>query len=381
MAGGGDETFNRKKLDLMTDRFHIDSHKLIYHPERVAQLMAARNDWEKAKDVFPIYMEIAPTSACNHRCTFCAVDYIGYNNTFIDVEMLRRQIPEIAQAGVKSIMYAGEGEPLLHKQINDIIVMTKQAGIDVSLTTNASLLPKDFCEQALPSVSWIKVSINAGTADTYSKIHRTKAAHFDKVLENMRLMVEARKRDGLGVTLGAQILLLPENAAEIKTLAEICRDEIGLDYLVVKPYSQHSFSNTRVYENLEYSTFMEMDRELAGMNTETFNLVFRTNTMRKYATGERYPRCYSVPFMWAFIMANGTVSGCSCYLLDKRFEYGNVNEASFVDIWRGELRRKAFHFVKDELNIEECRLNCRMDEVNRYLYQVIDNPPAHVNFI
>lgn len=365
----------------MTDRFMIDSHKLIYHPERVAALIAARGDWERAKHIAPIYVEIAPTSACNHRCVFCAVDYIGYDNVFLNVDVLRARLPELAEMGVKAVMYAGEGEPLLHKQINEIITLTKRAGVDVSLTTNASLIPKNFVEDALPHVSWIKVSLNAGTAETYSKIHRTKPQHFDNVIANMTAMARARDANRLETTLGAQILLLPENAGEIRRLAEICRDQVGLDYLVVKPYSQHSFSNTRTYENLEYTTFVDMGNELQEMSTDRFSLIFRTNTMRKYASGERYSKCYSVPFLWAFIMANGTVSGCSCYLLDKRFEYGNISESSFRNIWLGDKRKESYRFVMEDLNIEECRLNCRMDEINRYLYKVIDNRPEHVNFI
>ena len=364
----------------MTDRFLIDSHKLVYHPERVAALVTARDDWEKAKDVYPIYVEVSPTSACNHRCVFCAVDYIGYNNTFLDIEVLRQRLPEMGRLGVKSIMYAGEGEPMLHKQINEIIALTKSSGIDVSLTTNASLMPKNFLTEALPHVSWIKVSLNAGTAETYAKIHRTQPKHFDNVIANLTAMAEARKAAGLEVTLGAQILLLPENSGEIRQLAEICRD-IGLDYLVVKPYSQHSFSNTRIYEALDYSGFVSMGKELEDLNTESFSLVFRANTMRKYGSGERYSKCYSVPFLWAFIMADGTVSGCSCYLLDKRFEYGNINQSSIEEIWHGDSRKESWRFVREDLNIEECRRNCRMDEVNRYLYKVIDNRPEHVNFI
>lgn len=362
------------------DPFLIDSHKLHYHPDRVAALMAVRGDWDAAKSVYPLYVEMAPIGACNHRCTFCAVDYIGYKAVSLDMDMVRSRIPEMGRLGVRSIMYAGEGEPLLHKEINEIVTLTKASGIDVSFTTNASILPKGFCEEALPHVSWLKASVNAGTAETYSKIHRVKTAYFEQTLNNLRKMVEAKRAANLETTIGAQCLLLPENKDEIETLALLCR-EIGLDYLVVKPYSQHSFSETRTYEGLSYESYLSMEEQLKSISTDSFSLIFRSATMRKYGNDERYPRCYATPFLWAYVMADGTVSGCSAYLLDKRFEFGNLNEASFQDIWEGERRKQNFEFVRDELNIDECRRNCRMDEVNRYLHRLIDERPAHVNFI
>ena len=48
--------------------YRIDSHKLIYHPERVA-------DWMAGNNIYPICMEISPSSSCNHRCQICAFDY------------------------------------------------------------------------------------------------------------------------------------------------------------------------------------------------------------------------------------------------------------------------------------------------------------------
>jgi len=280
-------------------------------------------------------------------------------------------------------MYAGEGEPLLYKHISSLAVLTKESGIDVSFTTNATVLPEDFLELALPNTSWIKASINAGSAKTYSMIHKTKEDDFFKVIEHLKKMVRHRKQHELKVTLGAQSLLLPENVNEMQQLVKICRDEIGLDYLVIKPYSQHTYSNTNMYENIKYNEFIGLKDELEAMSSEQFKVIFRDQTMNKYTEGNqnRYQKCYSTPNLWAYVMADGRVFSCSAYLLDDRFSLGNINDLSFQDIWHGERRMKNMKYILNELDINQCRVNCRMDEANRFLDAVYNQNVAHVNFI
>ncbi len=366
-----------------TDPFAIDSHKLIYHPHRVAQWLDARDDWQAAREVYPLYVEISPVGACNHRCTFCAVDYIGYEAKRLDLARITPRLQEMGRLGVKSIMFAGEGEPLLHKQLPEMVEICAESGIDTAITSNATVVSDKFLARALPHLSWFKASVNAGRAPTYAAIHQAPEGDFQKAVSNLTRLVEQRNQHGYRCTIGAQSLLLPENRDEMVELARLCRDRIGLDYLVVKPYSQHLFSHTRTYEGLSYQDTEQLAADLAAENRNGFNVIFRSKTMRKLDEdlSQRYPRCSATPFFWAYVMADGSVYGCSAYLTDERFNYGRLTEHSFAEIWAGEKRQASFHHVRDCLDIRECRSNCRMDEINRYLYALGSDSVAHINFI
>lgn len=356
----------------MSDRYRIDAHKLHLHPQRVAE-------WQQSGDAAPIYMEASPVGACNHRCTFCGVDFMGYQNRRLDLALFERLLPELGAIGLKSIMYAGEGEPLLHPDIAAIAEATRAAGIDVAFTTNATLLKPALAERLLPVTSWIKTSINAGTADTYARIHRTKAADFDRVIEHMAAAAALKRRHGWRCALGMQAVLLPDNWDEMELLAGIARDA-GMDYLVVKPYSQHTQGVQDAYAGVRYQAAEGLAQRLAAYATPTFAPLVRLNTMRKWDEGARpYERCQALPF-WSYIDAGGDVWGCSIYMKDERFLYGNVKEASFAAIWSGERRRASLDFVHHRLDIGGCRVNCRMDEINRYLWE-LRHPQEHANFI
>lgn len=346
------------------DEFRIDSTKIQFHPHRVAAWLDGKDDWEKAKSLYPLYVEVSPSGACNHRCGFCAVDYIGYKPRNLDGARLRETLREMGSLGVKSVMFAGEGEPLLHKETNANVMAATGAGMDVAFTTNGVLLDK---LERLDLCSWVKVSINAGTRDTYAKVHRTKPEDWDRVWENLRKATLKRAPGKPSFTIGVQMVVLPENENEVKALQSICED-VGVDYVVLKPYSQHKMSLTQLYANYK----PKIDAKQI-----TYRTVVRWDAIntREHA----YTKCNATPFMWAYIMANGDVYSCSAYLQDERFLLGNINEQTFREIWEGERRRKNWEFVRNELDITNCRVNCRMDKANKYLAEF--DRIQHVNFI
>ena len=364
----------------MSDKYAIDSHKLILHPTRVAKWYEAKDNWDKLKNIYPIYVEISPYGGCNHRCTFCALDYMGYENLGLDFNTLKDTLTNMANKGVKSVMFAGEGEPLLFKDLDLITEHCTKIGIDTSLTTNFVPLNKKAVQRYIENCSWIKVSLNAGTAKSYAQIHQTKELDFQRVISNLKFAVEYKRSNNLKCTIGVQTILLPENKDEAVTLANICKD-IGVDYLVIKPYSQHLSSETTKYENIDYSKMMDIEDQLDQISDDNFRVIFRKNTMNKHVEKKvSYKKCHSTPFFWGYIAADGKVFGCSAYLGNDKFSYGNIYDNSFEEIWEGDKRKQSYKYIMNELDINDCRVNCRMDEVNRYLDR-LQNPQDHDNFI
>jgi len=354
------------------DRFRIDSHKLQYHVGRV-------HDWHLGRNVYPIYIEVGPSGACNHRCSFCALDFMQYQRRFLDWPVFEARLEEMGRLGVKSMMHAGEGEPLLHPNLADMVRVGKASGIDQSVTTNGVLFTPEKAEGILPHTEWVRVSLDAASRDVYARLHRTRPEDFDKVLHNLTQAIRIRRANGWRCALGVQMLLLPENRHEATTLAGIARD-LGVDYLVVKPYSQHPLAISREYEDISYHEDLALDDDLREFNTAEFHVVFRVRAMRKWDCAARsYSRCNALAF-WTYIDAGGSVWGCSNFLGDERFRLGSLYEESFQEIWEGERRRGVLQWLQDELDLHECRVNCRMDEVNCYLWD-LKNPPDHVNFL
>lgn len=353
----------------MAENIRMDSHKLIYHPEIVAR-------WMRGENVYPIELEIGLTNACNHRCIFCAVDYTGYKPDRMDKQLLINNLREIAPRGVKSIIYAGEGEPLLHREAPDIINETKSMGIDAALSTNGVLLTSDISRECLKSLTWVRFSTAGITDEVYDKIQRGARGDLAKVLHNMEEAVKVKRDQHLHTTLGVQLLLLPDNKNEIVRMGRKLR-RIGVDYFTIKPFSQHPQSKHIL--QVDYEEMLELEKEVKTLQTDEFAVYFRAHSMKKLRCQRTYQHCWALPFM-VYIDAKGNLWPCIVFMGKDELRYGNLYDNSFVDIWEGQ-HRKAItdYFMQMDLK-NNCRELCRLDEMNRYLEE-LKNPSEHVNFI
>jgi len=346
-----------------------DSHKLIYHPERVSE-------WIGKGDCFPIYVEIGLTNICNHKCIFCGLDWARGQDT-LNINVLIDNLKDMKAHGIKSICYSGAGEPLLHKDFPFIIKFTKELGINVAFSTNAVLFDKETAEKTLPYTTWIRFSVDAATPETHAKIHGVLENDFQKILDNLQKAVEIKKQNNYDVTLGVQFLLLEENAHEVLKIAEICK-RLGVDNLQVKPYSYNPNSFNKF--EIDYEKFDDLKEKLMVFADENFKIIFRTSRGERVLKRQEYNQCHGLPFI-AIINEKGNIMPCHLFYDKDELSYGNIYKNKFSEIWRSEQRKEVLRKIQEK-GVDQCKKGCRLDLINSYLHKLkISDPNFHRDFI
>jgi GTP 3',8-cyclase len=348
----------------------LDGHKLLYHPNEVSK-------WVNNELFAPVYVEIGVTSACNHRCSFCAFDYLGERNDSIEKSVLMDNIRDMAAFGVKSIMFGGEGEPLVYPHLTEAIEEGKKQGLDIAITSNGVLFTEEKCKNVLKNLAWIKFSVDSGTAENYAKMHGTVPEDFSKLLANMKFAAKYKRENSITSAIGCQMVVVDENINEVEKLILQIKD-FGLDYLVLKPYVKHPESiNDKTLSMADYDKVLS---ELVKKYEKDLKIIFRGLSFSEIEKNALdYEHCYGVNFM-GLIDAKGNVIPCSVFYEKPEFYYGNINTQKFSEIWASKRRLEIVEKVLKK-GCENCRNNCRLNFVNKYLSDVKHRSKTHINFI
>ena len=351
--------------------YDFDGHKLHLHPQRVTEYL-------REGDCYPIYLEISPVGSCNQRCVFCAYDNIGYPNRKLETARTLRLLDELAECGLKSILFAGEGEPLLHPDILRFVRHAQANGIDVGMFTNGQRLTPAVAAELLPYLTFLRFSFNAGTAESYAAVHRVKGQIFQSVVDNITSAVHLKRSMDLQLDIGAQFVLIPENGQVLLPAVEVLRD-CGIDYLAIKPFVQQENQSYRLSQQLTLEFIGPLLDEAERFRTSTFAVIARRQSFEHY--GERaYGHCLGTSFI-TVVNSAGVVSSCLPHWDDEEFAFGSIYEQSFKELWNSPKRRGVKFRVEESLDVRSCPPNCRPHAVNTYLAQLGSAQVKHRNFI
>lgn len=355
----------------------MDGHKLCWHLDRV-------NAWQREERIAPLHIDVGLSKGCNIRCAYCFGSMQG--NTFADGpvayfprEPLLHYLRDAGDVGVRSMAFIGEAEPLLNPHVYEAIVCGKKSGVDISLGTNGTLFDtgRDG-DEALEHLSWLRFNLSAASPDAYRVIHGRDL--FPVVQRKIRHVVAAKNRRGLSVTIGLQMVLVPENVDQVLPLARLGR-ELGVDYLVVKQCSDTVDNTLGVFNRLgDYAGFAEALAEAEELSTDNYAVIIKWQKVTNRGV-RGYRRCLGVPFL-LYSSGDGRIYPCGMFFdqREEEFRLGDLTRQSFKQILESDRYRDVVRRV-GEIDVQRhCYANCRTDSINDFLWK-LKHPPEHVNFI
>ena len=112
-------------------------------------------------------LRISVTDRCNFRCRYCMPrERFGEDHTFLprraylSFEEIEKVVIACRPLGLEKVRITG-GEPLLRPDLHDLISRLSSTGVEVALTTNASLLPGQAPRLADAGLDRVTVSLDA----------------------------------------------------------------------------------------------------------------------------------------------------------------------------------------------------------------------------
>lgn len=288
----------------------------------------------------PLVVDFDPTTFCDLQCPECISSGVINKGQF-DSDRLVSFAKEMSESQVKAVILIGGGEPLMHKSIGRIIEILSEADISLGMVTNGTLIHR-YIDVLAENMSWMRVSVDAATADTFDKFRPSgrKTSVFPTIIDNMREF--ARRKTG---SLGYSFLLMyrldadgnvtDTNYHEVYEAAKLAKD-IGCDYFEVKAMFNDAHYIISAPENLMEVLENQFDK-VKDLSDESFEVIYSSTfeSLRNRMSMVQLKDYESCPV--AELRTTVTPSGvytCAYHRGNEKAKLGDIQEQSFSELWK-----------------------------------------------
>ncbi|MES0363504.1 MAG: radical SAM protein [Desulfobacteria bacterium] len=310
------------------------------------------------------WVQVEVTTYCNGSCIYCPRTLMQNcsANRHMPIELFNELIPFLGHTDL--VYLQGWGEPLLNKDIFEMVRICKDRGKRVGFTTNGVLLTEDTIRMLVDlQLDIIGISLAGTTAKTHNQIR--KGTDFDQVISNLERLREIKDaRNNLFPAVHLAYLMLKTNFHEIKEIVSLAK-RVGASQIVAsnqtlivdpKLSTEAIFNNT---ESTDYyrNTVSEIRNRAAseniifdyhGIDLDDASLCCRENVRRACVInveGEVVPCVFTNPVLSSHYVFNEQS------LPLRGMSFGNIRNESLTRIWN----KKGYAGFRDLFDPERAR--------------------------
>jgi len=295
---------------------------------------------------FPSNLIVESTNICNLECPLCPTGQKikGREKGQMSFSNFKKIIDEIGRF-LYSVRLENWGEPLLNKDLFEIIKYAKSKKITVIFNSNLTVLDEEKAKKlVLSGLDSIKISLDGATQDTYSKYR--KGGDFNTVVNNIRLLLktrsEAKKKTPF---IEVQFIVTKHNEHQIDQVKQLCAD-LGADSLVLgqlRPDLRMEYFNPddQGFEILK--DWLPKDESYSYFNYST-------------KTRKNVPKTCNWLWTSSVVSWDGSMIPC-CGFYEETYDFGNFFKEGFKKIWNGKKYRAARELI-GKRKVSDQKLGC-----------------------
>lgn len=353
-----------------------------YAKDKAACFPLSVVDLREGRQPYPVHVQLILSDRCNHACPWCSYRQEGNasNQLFglVRPDGSRdnnpaRMIPsakvfeildDCAAMGVRAIQLTGGGEPTIHPDFKAICRTVIDSGMELALVSNGSMIDEESAD-ILRGASWVRISVDAGTPQTYKLIRRVNN-QWDRAWNAVRLLA--------GKTyLGVGFVVMKENWQEVVAAAQLAKEAGANCFRISAAFLKEGVSY--------FDGFGEEAERLAAqaesLADDKFAVVnFFKNRVADLQQGPPdYSFCGYQHFT-TYIGGDLNVYRCCNTAYNARGHVGSLATQRFKELWDSEAKKTAFAAF-DAHGCERCQFNGH----NKTIARLIARPTSHECFV
>lgn len=187
----------------------------------------------------PLHGSIIITYRCNLKCSMCELwkrpkEYNDKGKKELTTEELKKVIDDFKAIGTTGIGFTG-GEPILRKDMTELIRYTKKKGMITHMSSNGYMINEKIASEIINSgLDAIGFSLDGATAKTHDSIRGVQGS-YDKVINAITTFNKLNKDRKKKIIIVVVIVISTLNLHEIKEMVSLLKRS-GVDKISFIPF-------------------------------------------------------------------------------------------------------------------------------------------------